>query len=63
MVIQPITGKKTIGTVSPGNNSGLGVVSGSVMAMGMITQAKDPTLYTKLKMIAPLLLKNVVRSQ
>jgi len=32
-----------MGTVSPGNNSGEGVESGSVMAMGMITQANDPT--------------------
>jgi len=52
-----------MGTVSPGNNSGLGVVNGSVMAMGMITQANDPTLYTKLKMMAPRLLKSAVSSQ
>lgn len=63
MVIQAMTGKKTMGTVSPGNNSGLGVDSGSVIAMGIMTHAKDPTLYTKLKMMAPLLLKRVVRSQ
>ena len=63
MVIQAITGKKTMGTVNPGNNSGESVESGRVIAMGIITQAKDPTLYTKLKMIAPLILKSVVRSQ
>lgn len=43
-VIQAITGKKIMGTVRPGNNSGNGVVSGSVIAMGMITHAKEPTL-------------------
>jgi hypothetical protein len=44
IVIQDNAGKKTMGTVSPGNNSGEGVESGSVIAMGMITQANDPTL-------------------
>ena len=44
MVIQAITGKKTMGTVSPGNNSGKGVVRGSVIAIGMIIHANEPTL-------------------
>lgn len=63
IVIQAITGKKTMGTVSPGNNSGKGVDNGSVMAIGIMTQANDPTLYTKLKMTGPLVLKSVVSSQ
>ncbi len=63
MVIHAITGKKTMGTVSPGNNSGKGVVSGSVIASGIIKHANDPILYTKLKMIAPFFLNRVVRSQ
>ena len=63
MVIQAMTGKKTIGTVRPGNNSGNGVDKGSVMAMGMMTHAKDPTLYTKLKMTGPFFLKTELRSQ
>ena len=44
IVSHAIRGKNTIGTVSPGNSSGNGVVSGRVMAMGMITQANEPTL-------------------
>ena len=55
-----MTGKKTMGTVSPGNNSGKGVVNGSVIASGITRQANDPMLYTKLKMIAPFLLNKKV---
>lgn len=44
IVIHAITGKKTMGTVRPGNNSGKGVESGRVIAMGMMTQANEPTL-------------------
>ena len=51
-VIHAITGKKTIGTVRPGNNSGYGVESGRVIAMGIITQA-DIVTDTKLKITGP----------
>ena len=44
MVIQARQGKKTMGMVSPGNNSGNGVVSGKVMVKGMTMQANDPIL-------------------
>jgi hypothetical protein len=44
IVIQAITGKNTMGTASPGKSSGKGCDKGSVNAMGMMTQANDPTL-------------------
>jgi hypothetical protein len=37
MVIQAITGKRTMGTVSPGNNSGEGVERGSVIPFSAAT--------------------------
>ena len=39
-VYQAMAGKKTIGTPSPGNNSGDCTFKGKVMDMGMITDAK-----------------------
>lgn len=47
MVIQAMQGKKTMGMVSPGNNSGKGVDSGKVMASGITMQANEPILYKK----------------
>jgi hypothetical protein len=63
MVIQDNAGKKTMGTTSPGNNSGNGMDSGSVAATGTIRKANEPVLYTRLKMIDAFRLNIKLESQ
>jgi len=60
-VYQAKAGKKTIGTASPGKSSGVLIVSGSEIDMGIITQAKEIIENKKLNTISPVFLSHVAK--
>ena len=62
-VYQAIAGKNTIGTASPGNNSGNLTFKGNVIEIGIITQAKEIIENKKLKTTSPFCLSHFIKSQ
>jgi hypothetical protein len=55
------TGKNTIGTASPGNNSGFFTVKGREIEIGMMTAAKDRIEINRLKTILLFFLEVIVK--
>ena len=63
MVYQASAGKKCMGILRPGKSSGNFISNGKEMEIGMAMLANDRIVKAKLKMISPLFLNNLFRSQ
>jgi len=60
-VYQAKAGKKTIGTANPGKSSGVFMLNGNEIDIGIITQAKEMIENKKLNTISPVFLSHVAK--
>jgi len=63
IVYQARAGKKCIGILKPGKSSGYFIFKGSETEIGITMLAKERIVKAKLKMISPLFLNHLVKSQ